>query len=501
MITKASTRINLLLAVLIFFYIQSAGAQSRTAFPRLEPDPKALEYYSINADGRGYTWQQLAEISLWASGDTSASSMGRISAAVEQLKSSPDLPSSSVDRAEYILSFMHRNILRSYSLYQTQVDTIFTNGRFNCVSSAVLYMIFCEALDISVWGVMTRDHAFVTIPIGELEYDVETTNRYGFDPGNRKEFHDTNGNVTGFAYVPPQNYRDRQKIGQIELISLILNNRIADHERQNRYADAVPVAIDQAALLAGNALAVNEGTESWGHLFEDPRKTLMDRLFNYGAMLLRAGREEDCLYWAAAASPLYPDNERWQEFTLAAVNNNVTKLIRASRLPEARNFLEEYKSLLADSEYSRIDTAIVDTELLGNANRIRTAAEGDAVVSAIVQARSGGRITENRAAELITFAIQKTAAALSAAPARDWRSALNYIENAIARFGSNRELDQTLRTLRSNLAADYHNRFAAEWNRRNYDEAERILNEGLSEFPDDRQLLSDRETVNRNRAR
>jgi tetratricopeptide (TPR) repeat protein len=496
-IGKASTRLNLVLAVLIFFNIQTAGAQSRTAFPRLEPDPKALEYYRINAGGRRLTWQELAEISLWASGDTSASSLGRISAAVEQLKSSPDLPSASADRAEFILSFMHKNILRSYSLYQTRVDTIFTNGRFNCVSSAVLYMIFCEALGIPAWGVMTKDHAFVMIPIGGMEYDVETTNRYGFDPGNRKEFHDTNGNVTGFAYVPPQNYRDRQKIGQFELISLILNNRIADHERQNRYGDAVPIAIDRAAMLAGSALAVNEGTESWGPLFEDPRNSLMDRLFNYGAMLLRAGREEDCLRWAAAASPLYPDTERWQEFTLAAINNNITKLIRANRLPEARNFLEERRALLADSEYAHIDTVLVDTELLGNSNRIRTAAEGDAVISAIVDAHSGGKIPESRAAELITFAVQKTAAVLSAAPARDWRAAINYIENAIERFGTNREFEQALRTFKGNLAADYHNRFAAAWNRRNFDEAERILNEGLSEFPDDRQLLADRETANR----
>jgi len=496
---KASTRISLAFALLIFVYVQSAVAQSRTTFPRLQPDPKAIEYYSIGTDGY-YTWQELAEISLWASGDTSASNMGRIRTAVDQLKSSPDLPSNSVEKAEYILSFMHRNILRSYSLYQTRVDTIFTNGRFNCVSSAVLYMIFCEALGLPTWGVMTKDHAFVMIPIGEMEYDVETTNRHGFDPGNRKEFHDTNGNVTGFAYVPPQNYRDRQKIGQIELISLILNNRIADNERQNRYAEAVPIAIDRAALLVGNTLAVNESAESWGHLFEDPRKAIMDRLFNYGASLLRAGREEDCLRWAEAASVLHPDNERWQEFTLAAVNNYITKLIRANRLTEAKNFLEERRTQIAESEYARIDTAIIDTELLGNANRIRTAAEGDAVINAIVEALSRDSIPKSRAAELLTFAVLKTAEALSAAPARDWRSAKNYIENAIAQFGTNREFEQALKTYKDNLAADYHNRFAAAWNRRNFDEAENILNEGLTEFPDNRQLLTDKETVNRYRS-
>ena len=489
--------------VLIFFNIQTVvHAQSRTtAFPRLDPDPKALEYFSVIKDGSGYSWQKLAEISLWASGDTSASTLGKISAAVEQLKASPDLPSADKERAEYILSFMHKNILKSYSLYQTRVDTIFTNGRFNCVSSAVLYMIFCDALDIFTWGVMTKDHAFVMIPIGEMEYDVETTNSFGFDPGNRKEFHDSVGNITGFAYVPPQNYRDRQQIGKIELVSLILNNRIADHERQNRFGDAVPIAIDRAALLAGSALAVNEGTESWGHLFEDPRKAIMDRLFNFGSMLLKAGREEDGLRWAAAASEKYPDTQRWQEFTLAAVNNNVMKLTKAGKLTEARSFLEGQKNILTAADFANLDTFLIDAELLSGANKIRTAAEGDAVVNAVEQARTGGKIGEPRAVELRMFAVQKTAAALSAAPGRDWRAAIAYLEKTISRFGTNRDLEQALQTYRGNLGTDYHNRFAAAWNRRNFDEAERILNEGLAEFPDNRQLLADRETVRKALAR
>ena len=489
---------------ILFFFNAQIHAQSRTtAFPRLEPDPKALEYYNFDSQGHDYTWQELAEISLWASGDTSASTLGKINAAVEKLKTSPDLPSADKDRAEYILSFMHKNIFKSYSLFQTRIDTIFSNGRFNCVSSAVLYMIFCQALGIPTWGVMTKDHAFVMIPIGEMECDVETTNPYGFDPGNRKEFHDSNGNITGFAYVPPQNYRDRQKIGQISLISLILNNRIAENERQNRYGEAVPVAIDRAALLAGSALAVNEGSETWGHIFEDPRKALMDRLFNFGAMLLKAGREEDCLRWASAASVLYPDPQRWQEFNLAAVNNSIMKLTKAGKITEARNFLEGQKSLLTAADYSQFDTLITDTELLTAANKIRTAAEGDAVINAIVQAGADGKIAEKRVIELLTFAVQKTAASLCAAPARNWREAINYIENALSRFsarlGGNRELEQALKTYRSNLAADFHNRFAAAWNKKNFDEAERILNEGLAELPDDRQLLSDRETVNKNR--
>jgi hypothetical protein len=425
------------------------------------------------------------------------SNLGKITSAVEALHNSPNLPSSDFEKAEFILGYMHKNLLRTYSLTQTRIDTLLTNGRYNCVSSAVLFMILCTSFDISVSGVITKDHAFVMVHSGSQDIDVETTNIYGFNPGTRKEFSEQFSNTTGFAYVPAQNYRDRQTINKIELISLIQNNRIAEFEKQNRYAEAVPVAIDRAALLLGGTLAVNEGYSEI--LFSDPYDDMMDRIFNYGAALLRAGREEDCMRWAIYASPVYPDENRWQEIILAAMNNRIVKFNRAGQTSQARNFLDSNKNLISQADYFQLDIMLFDNEMLERANRINSANEGMAVAAAVEQARLDSRITEKRAAEIITFAVQKTASFLSAAPARDWRAAVNFIEEAISLYGTNRELEQSLQTYRNNIAVDYHNRFAAAWNRRNYDEAERIINEGLAEFPNNRQLLSDRETLNRNR--
>jgi len=341
--------------------------------------------------------------------------------------------------------------------------------------------------------VMTKDHAFTTIHIGESDIDVETTNPYGFDPGNRKEFSNQFGKVTGFAYVPARNYRDRQTISQIELVSLILNNRIADLESRGNYAEAVPAAVDRVALLMGDTLA----EKSYGPIFESPLKDLMDRLFNYGANLLKADREEDCLAWAAAASSMYPDERRWQEFILVAANNRVMRYVKAGKTADAKKFLEGQKTLINQANYAQLELTLIDAELLDSARKIRTAADGDAVVNAIDQARSSGKIGEKRAAEMLTFAVQKTTSILSAAPARDWRAAAAYIEGVLARFGANRELEQTLKTYRDNIATDFHNRFAAAWNKKNFDEAKRILDDGLAEFPNDRQLLSDRAATNR----
>jgi tetratricopeptide (TPR) repeat protein len=297
--------------------------------------------------------------------------------------------------------------------------------------------------------------------------------------------------------VPPTNYRDRQTINQIELVSLILNNRISDFERANNFTGSVPLAVDRAALLLGNTFTVTAELSNSEFLFADPRKDLMDRLINYGAYLLRSNKEEDVIRWAVFASSMYPDPNRWQELLLAAMNNRMSRFIREKKISDARIFLENNKTNISGANYAQLDILIVDAELLNRANNFKTAAEGDEIIIAVEQAQSSKRISEKRASELITFIVQKTAQSLCAAPLKDWRAAISYLENALFKYGVNRELEQSLRTYKGNLAADYHNRFAAEWNKKNYNEAERILDEGLEEFPDNRQLLADKQTAAR----
>ena len=485
------------LCALIFFHSQAAVfAQRAEVFPRIEPETLALEFFQRGVQN-GFSWEDLAEISIWASGGN-GNALQRIHQLAASIQASPDFPSTQREQAEFILLYLHRNVFRAYSLMQTRVDTVFVNGRFNCVSSAVLYVVLAKSIGLDVSGVKTIDHAFAMVHIDGEDIDVETTSRHGFDPGNRREFHDEFGRITGFVYVPAQNYHDRQTITPIELVSLIMTNRISDLETRRRFSEAVPIAVDRAALLIGNAKYQRAGSSS--PFFEDPRNDLMNRLFNFGAFLLNSGREEETLRWKVFASAVYPDEDRWQEFANAAVNNRLQRFVRQRQLDQARVFLYAHRELLSTENYERLDVVLFDTELLSRANAIRSAAEGNAVAASIEQARTSGRMGETRAVELLTFAVQRTASALSSAPGRDWLAAISFIESAIERFGSKREWEQALQTYRGNRAADFHNLFAAAWNRRNFDEALRILDEGLAEFPYNRQLLSNRETVNRHLA-
>jgi tetratricopeptide (TPR) repeat protein len=313
--------------------------------------------------------------------------------------------------------------------------------------------------------------------------DVETTKPYGFDPGSRREFHDGFGRLTGFAYVPARNYRDRTIISRIELVSLILSNRIAEAETANRFTDAVPLAVNRSILLLGRKDPVNSP------FFADPQKDLMDRLFNYGASLVNRGQEEAALSWAALAGAQYPDEERWQEFIYTSLNNLLVRQIRSKRLNEARTLLGTYRPNLTPANYNRLDALVFDAELVQLSQEAGSAVEAQAVLDAIDHAYSRSILPANRAEEVRTFVILKEGERLAAVQGN--QAAIAYTEEAIARYGRSSRLDNALRVYRTNRVAEFHNKFADLFNNKRYDEAYQLIQAALAEYPSDRRLRED----------
>jgi tetratricopeptide (TPR) repeat protein len=477
-------------AVLTALILSAAAWEPRLSaqalqFPALDPDPKALEY----AGREAYSWRDLGDIALWASvtgaqaASDGAAEAALINDAVAELLAMPDLGADPKTRGESVLTFIHRRFLKGYVENQTRVDEIFRTGRYNCVSSAALYLIFAEAAGLDVRGVMTKDHAFVTVNAGDGRIDVETTNPIGFDPGNRKEFHDGFGKLTGYAYVPAQNYRDRTDISPLELVSLILSNRISELERRNRFSEAVPLAVNRAALLEGRP---DPATSSF---FTDPRQDLMDRLLNYGSSLMKAGQEEAALQWAARAGARYPDSGRWQEFIYAALNNLVVKHIRAQRLAEARAALEANAAALSADNAARLESVVLDAELMQRARAPWSGGEAQTLLLSIDDAAGRGFLNERRARELRSFVILKEGERLASAGGA--QGAISYIEAALARYGRDTQLENAARVYRSNRVAELHNAFAKLYNQGDYDGALRLIRGALEEFPENRNLLQD----------
>ncbi|MDR1249143.1 MAG: hypothetical protein LBK63_07565 [Treponema sp.] len=470
------------LSVLAFAPRLSAQAPQ---FPALDPDPKALEY----AGSDEYSWQDIGDIAFWASvtgiqGASDGAAEGElIENAVAEMLAMPDLGMDAKTRGESVLTFIHQRFLKGYTENQTRLDEIFRTGRYNCVSSAALYTIFAVAAGLDVRGVMTKDHAFVTVNTGTELIDVETTNRIGFDPGNRHEFHDGFGKLTGYAYVPARNYRDRADISQLELVSLILSNRISELERRNRFTEAVPLAINRAALLK------DRRDPAEASFFTDPRKDLTERLLNYGSSLMKAGQEEAALQWAAQANGRYPDEERWQEFIYAALNNLVVKHIRSQRLAEARSALNAHAAALTSDNFNRLEGVVVDAELMQRATAAWSGDEAPTLLLAIDEAFDRGAINERRARELRSFVVLKEGERLTAAEGSP--AAVSYIEAALAQYGRDTQMESAVRVYRNNRIAELHNAFASLYNRGDYDGAARHIRSALEEFPGNRNLTQD----------
>jgi hypothetical protein len=450
-------------AVLLFAAILPPRLAAQ-GFPGLAPDSRAAEFARRGARG-DYSWEDLAEMALWASGvgegagNTAAqntANMNTLRQAVAELRASGEMQGAARDAAaagDYILTYMHRKFLKSYAAMQTRMDTLLFSGRYNCVSSAVLYLILAQSQGLTVRGVITRDHAFATVyGPGEESWDVETTNAYGFDPGNRREFHDQFGKATGFAYVPARNYRDRTSVSPLELVSLILSNRIAEQESRGRYAESVPLAVNRAGMLAGRASPA-------AGFFTDPQQDLRDRLLNYGASLLNSGKEEEGLRWAAHAETVFLQaggrtDSRWQEYISALANNRVAKLCRSRHFEEARSFLTNAQTMLDPVVYRSLETLITDNEITTQISGMKQADEAIAILARLEKAEASGILTAVRARELRDHITR-------------WR------------------------------LIDFHNRFAAAFNKRDYTLARRILDEALAEFPDNRQLHTDRGSLDR----
>ena len=73
-------------------------------------------------------------------------------------------------------------------------------------------------------------------------------------PGRKKEFSDSFGKTTGFTYVPPGNYQERRVIGEKELLSLILYNRVSEYGDGHFFRDALQPAVSAYALLGNDEM-------------------------------------------------------------------------------------------------------------------------------------------------------------------------------------------------------------------------------------------------------
>jgi hypothetical protein len=333
-------------------------------------------------------------------------------------------------KAEASLGFLHERLFKRYLSDATTVDGVLDTGAFNCVSSAVVYLLALRSVGLAAEGVRTTDHAFCIVHTEGRDIDVETTNPYGFDPGSRKEFGDAFGKATGYRYVPPGNYAERQTIGERELLALIISNRIALLEERRDFVAALALSADFAQLAEG----------------QEGRKLVVDCVNNLGSSL---SQKRDYAGMEALA-----------------------KAAQAALGKEAR-----LGALLSAGVYNRLLST-----LSGPDWRSRIA-EADTALAA-------GDLDRRSWSNLVVFAYGNAAQVLG--QGGDWLGAARLAEEGLARLPGDPNLTRTAATCRQNYVVLVHNRFAGLYNKADYRGAAAVIEEGLSNLPGDQRLLEDR---------
>jgi tetratricopeptide (TPR) repeat protein len=425
-------RVQSIAVLLIMVTVLTVPAQTRSnpgasGNARLQPLPEILEAAASDPDPR-----LLLEMALrfsTSAADRAAAARLAIDQAMHEATGLIHTIPDAGQRAEAILDLIHQRFLRRYIEAETTLDAAVLDGRYNCVSSAVLYLILARSAGLTVEAAVTKDHSFCVVRLEDRDVDVETTNPAGYDPGTRKDFHDSFGRVTGYSYVPPSDKRNRQAVDARHLTALILWNRATILERQGRWAEAVALAVDAQAWAPS----------------ADASRQLIDRLYNNAGAMLNARRWDEALPFIEAA-------------------------------------------LAAHGPAAQLEDLAGQARLAILADRLEVLPPADGI-ELVLAAWQDGLIAQNRRNELLAYGYGRLAEAARAAGG--WYAAWQVLETGLALIPGYAQMTRMTETARQNWTYEVHNRFVTLYNARQYHEALRILEEALVILPGEQLFLAD----------
>jgi tetratricopeptide (TPR) repeat protein len=240
-------------------------------------DEKAL--FTDAADGKLDKWS-FADACLIASGVTDAAKRKEYAKKIDELeaearKALADAKTTH-EKGKKLLEFIHAGpMAKGYSSHQTCLHTILDEGKFNCVSSAVLYNVLGRRLDLDIWAVEIPGHVFSLLLYDSKRADVETTNKLGFDAKRDKETGAKLKKPDGEAYDPDKHDKLRRRVGELGLAAIIYYNRGVKCNEDKKFHEAAMVNFCALALdptnehAAQNALAA---ITNWGNKLSDAGK-------------------------------------------------------------------------------------------------------------------------------------------------------------------------------------------------------------------------------------
>lgn len=367
--------------------------------------------------------------------------------------------SSNLEKAEYTLLFLYENIFFQYSLLQTQVDVTLNKGVYNCVSSSIIYMYFMKRLNIPVIAIETPVHAFCAVKINDQLIDVETTNPYGFNPGEKKDI-SINQNQKKYAIVPAKDYKGRHNVDDKRIIALIYNNRISNLQKQNKNRDTITLACSAYFLQ-------NKSDESLS--------ILNKCVYNTAINLAENGKEEEGINLIIEAKSLFGESENSSLYSTAIETSAINLINKTSTVENydlALQILDKYKNYISENNRNQLNNMIIFNSLN---KKIKSETFEDAL----------NNLQENKIflsssnyEKLFIFLYSSNADKI--AKNGDYQKAWLLLDEGLSIYKQNPELAKQRNIYRNNYAINIHNQCVKLINENNISSAKNLLQEGLN---------------------
>ena len=482
-----SAKFFLCLGFFCTFGMQTFYAQE-TQFPGLEPSNAlaAVKYNGVNE----LSGEQVIRLGLVFSGVLPESESWNeyldIYRGLE--KEVVDFSGGQADQAivgEKILTLMYERTLVQYVEHQTKLDEMFFEGTYNCVSASVLYMALAKAAGLTVIPQRTPDHCFCTVVARGNKIDVETTNPMGFNPGTRRVVSKKN-NSTHYAVVPQKKYNGRHEVSDYMLVSLVSRNISALSMDRKDFTTAVMAAATRFVFTEPDADPKN-----------DARYDFDTVVCNYAAELQRQKRHVDVLFWLDEVTERWGFSQRLHETYDSAVYNCVVYFCNAKDVGSAKDIYSKRKDRVQEKTCREIEQMIFQGEVECALETINDDEEALAYVKSAVE---NPLAVENRELKAHLINLWENI----------WLNRVDYYgkqglylegaavaDHGLEELPQSRKLKQAKEQCLYNHAVDYHNKFASYANKRDYESAMAVLEQGLLENPDSKVLQSDMRSLKR----
>lgn len=192
-------------------------------------------------------------------------------------------PRSPERQADFVLRFLHANVLKGYQLSCSSVADTLEQGRYNCVTASVLFNCLARRIGLNAVAVETPGHAMSRVYHEGKSFDVETTCANWFELADAPEArasataavtrHVAPGRVpatfasssrtassqSGNAADNGSGGDQRREVTPVELVATIYYNRGVEYLQQTHF--------DLAAEFNAKALYLDPKSHTaWGNL-------------------------------------------------------------------------------------------------------------------------------------------------------------------------------------------------------------------------------------------